>query len=355
MQKKSLFIAPLLTCAPLLHADYCAPFVPDPCCPPPDSCVNCAQLWPSRGPNWIVTPNAGPCVSNGADIFVTGEFIYWTTRQDHLGFALVTGKSKGSIAHPNWRFRPGFKVGLGMLFDHDGWDIYANYTWLRPHDIKKEVSASSSKVLLDLIWGVGPTPAGGFLERVRGKWDLNFNVLDLELGRNFFISRHLQLRPYFGLKGTWQEQEMHIAFLGSSPEGPFMNGSENHLDYWGVGILTGLDTAWHFTKSFSFIGEMALSALWEGFEAKRRDFILPTLPKAPFFKDCFHTIKPVVELFLGLRWEMWYCCDAYHMSLEAGWEEQWWAGQNQFIQALVETHLGDLSLQGFTFKARFDF
>ncbi len=366
MQKK--FLLPSFTLiTSLLHAECCD----DPCRPPVESCVDCAQLWPSKGPNWIVTPNAGPCVRDGADIFVTGEFLYWTVREDHLGFALRSGLSststgtattihRGTILHPNWKFSPGFKVGLGMLFDHDGWDIYANYTWLRPRDIEKEVTISSdegaSDLLIDYLWGVGVNFVGTAYHTAKTHWNLNFNVIDLELGRNFFVSRYLQMRPYFGLKGTWQEQENHLLFDASLSETRMIRMCENRMRNWGVGILAGLDTAWHFTKSFSFVAEVAASALWEGFEVHRRDVDIQLFPISfPFFKNNFHTIKPVLEFYLGLRWEMWYCCENYHLSLEAGWEEQHWSDQNQFAQFAVESRQGDLCLQGFTLKARFDF
>lgn len=271
MRKKILFSSFLLATS-LLQADCCE----NPCSAPAPSCVDCAQLWPTCGPNWLVTPNAGPCVRDGADIFVTGEFIYWTVREDHLGFVLAQSNSKGSLAHPDWKFSPGFKVGLGMLFDHDGWDIYANYTFLRPHDITKEVKSSSERVLIDNVWIFNIGAAQTIYQQAFTKWDLNFNVVDLELGRNFFISRYLQLRPYFGLKGTWQEQEARVAFHGTASNVPTTNVSENKIDMWGVGLLAGLDTAWHFSKSFSLVGEVAASALWEGFEVLRKDFNVET-------------------------------------------------------------------------------
>lgn len=131
----------------------------NPC--PVDPCAKCAQLWPSCGPEGVITPNAGPCVINGADLFITAEFLYWTIRQDHLAFAfstpeiidpLVIPEGKGSVFHPDWEFNPGFKVGLGILFDHDGWDLYANYTWIRSKNIRKNTSIKSGFVLRDFTW-----------------------------------------------------------------------------------------------------------------------------------------------------------------------------------------------------------
>lgn len=360
-----------ITCA--AHADMsystdpCP--TPQPCYPAADPCAPCAQLWPSKGPNWIVTPNAGPCVSDGADAFVTAEFIYWTAREDHLGYILSTGytpagststaTSAGSISHPDWKMRPGFKVGLGMLFDHDGWDLYANYTWLRFNNMRDLTQSVSNRLLVDALWQIdtGVSPFITACTSSSANWGLHFNVVDLELGRNFFVSRCLQLRPHFGFKGTWQKQTMVVNTSRVVPQSTLLY-STNKMDNWGIGLRTGLDSAWHFTKSFSLVGEAAITALWEQFEVSRSDFVqnlaANTYQVYFNFKNNLHTIKPIVEVYLGLRWESWFSCDAYHVSVEAGWEEQFWSDQNQFASA-EESKLGDLSLQGLTVKARFDF
>ena len=120
----------------------------DPCCPAPDPCAKCAQIWPTRGPDWIITPGAGPCVARGFDVYITVDFIYWTAREDHLGFAFKqtvdannSVVSRGNVSQPDWNFRPGFKVGLGFMYNHDGWDAGANYTWFRGRNTKKSVTS----------------------------------------------------------------------------------------------------------------------------------------------------------------------------------------------------------------------
>ena len=343
-------------------------------CPPADPCAPCAQLSPTGGPDWIITPNAGPCVECGVDLFITAEFIYWTAREDHLAFAaqgslqdnLVTPEvRKGKVAEPGWKFSPGFKVGLGFITDHDGWDLYANYTWLRPKTSKKKLHPVGDLVVQDAFNWIGTTTLAGTnngqtISKAEGKWALDFNVVDLELGRNFFISRYLKLRPHFGLKGTWQKQRMDTKFKSVNANGDkFVARNTDRLDYWGIGIRGGLDTSWHFNTCFSLFGELAISNLWERFEVERKSTtqnLETRLFSVPMYLcDNFHTIKPVIELFLGLRYEDWFCCDTYHMSIEAGWEEQWWSDQNQLIQYWVETRGGDLFLQGLTVKLRFDF
>lgn len=347
----------------------CEPYC-EPCRPAPDPCAKCAQIWPTCGPDWIITPNAGPCVANGFDANITLSFIYWTTREDNLGFACresiqqvgneVTITSKSHTKHPDWNFRPGFKMAVGYLYDHDGWDIEAEYTWLRVRNTKESVSADD----LNTQRIVGIWPLSIPLEnptRAEAFWQLDFNVIDVELGRNFFISRYLKLRPHFGLKGTWQDQHYQVDATGFTNDVPSLSRDRHCLDYWGVGIRAGLDTAWHFNRCFSLVGEIAFAGLWERFKAEEKVDEAPLVvgAAAPLtllnVENNIRTIKPVIEFYLGLRWETWFCCEHYHFSIEGAWEEQWWSNQNQFIDAFQEARLGDLSLHGFTLKARIDF
>ncbi|NGX38104.1 MAG: hypothetical protein K1000chlam2_01275 [Chlamydiae bacterium] len=373
MKQVMKYIIPsiLLTMTSGFAAEQNESCAPDPCCPPPcppkDPCAKCAQLWPTCGPDWIITPNAGPCVSNGADIFITTEFIYWTVRQDSLGFAfsnqqvtgaITNGTEKGSVFHPDWRLEPGFKVGIGMMFDCDGWDLYANYTWLRTRNTKESKIPKGNLTLTNLGWITSFGQLLTSVEKTSAEYEHDFNVIDLELGRNCFISQCLHLRPHFGFKGTWQEQRIDLTETGTAFS-QIVNAVGNYdNEYWGVGLRAGLDSAWHFTRSFSLVSEVAASVLWGQFDSEAKVF--DQNASTNLFnvtlnvEDTFHTLKPVLELYIGLRWEDWFCCDEYHYSLEAGWELQWWGGQSQFMGG-TETRWGDLGMQGLTVKLRFDF
>ncbi|NGX47125.1 MAG: hypothetical protein K1000chlam3_00494 [Chlamydiae bacterium] len=305
---------------------------PDPCCPPPcppkDPCAKCAQLWPTCGPDWIVTPNAGPCVSSGADLFLTAEFLYWTARQDGLEFAFTnnvtqsttsTHSEKGKIFHPDWRMEPGFKIGLGIFFDCDGWDLYANYTWLRTRNTDETALPKDLKILRPLIFSTEDIDH----IKITSDWKHDFSVIDLELGRNFFISQCLHLRPHFGLKGTWQKQKWDVVDTGiDSIQSTLITFADLDLDYWGIGIRTGLDSAWHFTPCFSLLGEVAIAALWERFDSETKifthDITAGSFVVELFIENAFHSIHSVLELYLGLRFENWFCCNEYHWSIEGG-------------------------------------
>lgn len=332
------------------------------CCPSADPCAKCAQIWPSRGPDWIITPGAGPCVSRGWDAFLTVDFIYWTSRVDNLGFALyepiengfsVTGS--GQVLHPDWKFSPGFKVGVGLLYDHDGWDLYVNYTWLRVCDTKESKTIEDFEARRLRPIGDQNAFAGLFdpIVHASGDWELAFNALDAELGRNFFISRYLKLRPHIGLKGTWQDQD----YVVRARDLLLTSEDKNSMHYWGIGIRGGLNSTWHFNQCFSLIGAISASGMWEKFNVKRRSGYTGPFESAAILHtdNDFSSLKPVLELFIGLRYESWICCDRYHYAFDGGWELQWWGMQNQFFNQTVESTRGDLNLNGFTLKARLDF
>lgn len=332
------------TCCPELIEDCCECDV----CPPTDE----------------ITPKAGPCVKCGYGIYLTADFTYWTAREDNLEFATVFPNGKIYAVDSNWN--PGFKVGLGYDLCFDGWDVYAEYTWYNSTVSKKFSLSDPSQEIIDIYWRIASianafsTP-GAFASE---NWHLGFNVVDLKLARNFYISRRIMCKPYLGLKGTWQTQKLKVIFEGLNVSGGSVEATStmfNRMKNWGIGILAGLETAWHVSREVSLIGNVAFTGLWEQFKLHRTDHVfVPSIgTNEDFFRlsETFHVVKPVVEWMLGARWEDWFFCDEYHLALEAGWEMQIWFAQNKFLRLFGTgiSNNGDLTLQGLTLKARFDF
>ena len=361
-----------------------------PKCPPAPQCgLPCdeeAYGMPGQCLNMAFLPAAGPRVACGVDLALSADFIYWTARQDGLGYAATNWAnaddllldaaaiSKGSVKHPDFDFSPGFKIDLALMLDHDGWDVFAEYTWLFTGDKDDKTSqADFATSRMGATWFtrdaivVGSDdsltqPDSPMLTSATTNWDLHFQEIDLNLGRNFFVSQYLSMRPHFGFKGTWQSQRYTNTYVTEDGTGVVTSSSiDQEMDYWGFGIRTGFNTSWYFTKSWSIYGNVALSALWSQFDVCRRDKVDADVSNDDAAvtmlntENDFHTIVPVLELGIGLRWEMWSCDDAYHFQVQAGWEEQVWMNMNQFYGIYEEGSHGNLNLQGFTLKFRFGF
>ncbi|MEI8300386.1 MAG: Lpg1974 family pore-forming outer membrane protein [Chlamydiota bacterium] len=333
-----------------------------------------------------ITPSAGTAVQGGLDVYVQADYILWHASEgglayvDHGGInafgSTATSNntlSKGQVLAPHFKTSSGFKVGLGLDFNYDGWDLGATYTWLHSH-ASSEYSAplnGTNKTLLGGAFLITGATTDLFLDvgSVSGSadWKLHFNNIDLELGRNFFVSPKLTLRPHFGLKGTWQTQRFNVAYnqvgtaftLVSQANATEAYTATNVQHYWGLGVRTGVDTSWMFTRNWSLFGDWAIAALWGQFKDTRVDVsnvanaagasVLANYT-ALNLKQRTHQLNGVMELQLGLRYDYWFSDDEYRFRMAAGWENQLWFSQNHFYGLD-----GDLSLQGFTLNFRLDF
>ncbi len=362
MKKFAFATIPLLCAAISLSADSCAPKKPKPTCPPPKPTPE----------ECCITPSANPMVTHWADPYITADFIWWRAQEDGLVYAFDgasttpgVSASKGRIHQPRFKYEPGFKVGFGLKFRHDGWDFYSNYTWLQTNsDQTKRTThkpASSSLISNYLIEGTVPAFVS-IANEAKANWSLHFNALDLELGRNFWISRWLTLRPQFGLKFSWIKQNYHVQYEDAST----VTGSgladanirlHNEQRQWGLGIRTGLDAAWYMWRKWCIYGEFDFTALWNSMHITRKD--TTSSPDTESFtslntKRRNHPVTAILELGLGLRFETTFHNDDYLFMLQAGWEDQIWFDHNElfFINSQAPSNL---TFEGLTIKAGFDF
>ncbi len=337
-------------------------------------------------PTNVITPPVGPAVSGCCDFFMTADFIYWRTTYDGMGYALsgiahpdpvisrpalTSFTGKGFIKFPDFDFQPGFKLGAGLKFAHDGWDLYANYTWLNPGTTKATAKETDEQGMLfstqaDFVIG-GPE-----ILRAKNHFRQSFNTLDLELGRNFFLSRFMSLRPYFGLKLSRIHQHQRTNYtptdLSSSDAGTTFTITtlieKRNIKFWGIGIRGGISPVWYFMKGFGLYGNLALSGMWSYYKTlvnSQYDATIATATTTSFQRGTVaqntigssHTITPVIELGLGLTYTF-TCCNDYAFTFSGGWEEQIWinfAG-NDFFGNFSN---GNMTLQGLTVKAGVEF
>jgi hypothetical protein len=336
-------------------------------------------------PSQVITYPQAPRVSGWANYFFTSDFIYWRATVDNYQFAasgvpttemgyLVSPTSLGRSPSPAFAFEPGFKLGAGLKFPHDGWDVYANYTWLYPAKVRASLSSSYGHLvgLADPYWG---TPT---LANAKDTFQQSFNIVDLELGRQFFLSKFLTLRPYFGLKTAliYLHQRNYLTVFNDASNGLVGNVSspivppnetitnliqKENVKSWGMGIRGGFAPVWYFMKNFGLYGNLAASLMWTYFQNHTKTSYLGTafdpVTGAPspiggvtgLFGKVFHTVTPVIELSLGLTYMTYFRENERALTLSAGWEEQVWIGFDGGFPA------GNLSLQGFTCKAGYEF
>jgi hypothetical protein len=340
-----------------------------------------------KGSNGMINPPANPKVKEGADIFITGEATFMKAHENGLEYAFESNNDAACPAldmfgkHPKHDFEWGFKVGLGYVFPHDGWDLYVNYTRFNGHSRTcHECPACSCFCAPELFYPTYLVPCETQpcpnVTDACGKWKLRLNRLDVELGREFFVSKWLTLRPFMGFSGVIITQHFNVQYEGGNyvPVG-FQYNHKMRDQFRGGGVRGGLNTQWDLMKDWSIYGNLALNVLYGVFHVNTNSFSenTTTLIETPLYKVSNHFLvcRPVLDLGIGLQWEHAFADDSFFMSLHAGWEHHYYWEQNQFLRffntggtgvdtcsgavAAYTENNGDLAIAGWVFGARFDF
>lgn len=332
-----------------------------------------ADITPTRTPqpSTIITPaeeGTPRAQPRQEGLYISLDFMMWQMRMDGLDYSF-TGfddtsllPQLGGVQYISNRWRPGFKVGVGTFLPKDSWRLSALYTWYQ----NNEGSNITNNTLYPL-WDIGNNFGDyditkGLITSAGAQLRFEYNTLDFALSKDSYLSDYLLYEPFLGFKAAWMTQDYTVnyahQFSQIFSEILTMN---NYQDFYGFGIRAGSNIQWSFDNMLSIVGNGAYSLLWSRYSVTRRDSstLVPTLlseelvnldTKASYFTNisCF-------EFEIGAKLEWWLYKNVYHFEILGMWEMQYWMNQNQLIQLSPEQVLGDLSLTGFTFRARLDF
>ena len=329
-----------------------------------------------RGASGMINPPARPQVKDGADLFIFGNLLYWNAHETGLPVAVRQKGATNNLSNAkvknisfDWDF--GFRVGAGYNAPHDGWDL--SLSWLRfITDGHKHVHADSNeRVFATRAHARDPFVASSSsFQKAHSDFRLRLNQLDLDLGREFFVSKWLTLRPHFGLRADWVRQKWNTEYKNTNHiNNPAPTETEaKYKDRWfGIGLEGGLDTQWGLGGGWSLFGNLTGAILYGfhhlNFEDKNKPSVSPdTNGVFADVKSTFRVSHPILDLMLGLRYDTMFDNDRFHFGIQGGWEHHVYFSQNQFpvftddfsIGTFVGNQ-GDLALQGWTLAARFDF
>jgi len=367
-----------------------------------------------RGSSGMINPPARPMVRDGADLFIEGAVFIWQANETGLEYAMkwndfgTTANTSGSgdIKHPHSHWDWGFKIGAGINMPHDGWDLFAQWTRFHPereHAVTSVPAFNASTppnavvypLFLPMNTGSDDGTVGGYNQFGPGfsaaaSWKLRLDLIDLELGREFYVSKWLTLRPHIGLRNAWVHQRLHIEYDGliDNQAAPvqipalYVNLKNN---FWGLGPRAGLNTQWNLTCGFSIFGEFAASLMlghFNIFESQSPAIntadgsaLTPATCCQPnnseVFRDEFRAMRAALDLAIGLRYQTTFSCDRYGLMLSLGWEHHYFFSQNQLYRLATTgaasnnpanryaftpvSNQGDLNTQGVTLTVEFDF
>lgn len=320
--------------------------------------------------NEITNPPGMPLSRNGWGFQVSADALLWQLQEDGLTYAVEgihTGIPIGAYSVKQ-KYNWGFRLGLDWTFSHDNWDIAANWTHLISNRHGKH-TAGPSNILIktqgyitDNSSDFAPEDIGFYPTIGNSKYHNRLEQLSLNLGREFFISRWITLRPFFGLRADWLHQRLRTSYSGLTefPPPPFPPTNVlitlQRNKWWGIGIESGLNTQWNFCGGFSLYGNVATAIEYGLQKLSLNESGIIVFP----FSNSYHICRPVLDLQLGLGWDYNFCEDRFHLGWKLGWENHVYFEQSHFLSYNIvnfsqNNSRGSLTYQGWALQACFDF
>ncbi|NGX37925.1 MAG: hypothetical protein K1000chlam2_01093 [Chlamydiae bacterium] len=399
MQKSLPILLSLASSAFAAQNQSCAPTQPT--CYSTGEC-NCQYC---LGPVKIL--GNAPCrpkTCNG-DWMITVAGFYWGAHQDGMEYAIdnhiANPGPSGSVTDqtiqqlnnlidadyktPDFKWDWGFKVGVGYNTTCDGWDFGVMWTWYRGKaDGQVETETDDNHTLIPL-WSAFASSLGNvdFTTDIQHHWKFKLSLIDIELGREFWTSKYLCVRPHIGLRIAYLDQNFEIQHKGGSwsehgAQGALNNEVDLDNDFKGVGVRTGFDTNWHFRCGWAVYGNLATSIVYGRFnidhdEENRQATAPHSKIKVLETKESFRASRAMVDLALGVQWSGMICACQYGLTIMFGWEQHLFFHQNQLWRVVrigdssdsippnnqgenvYHQRRGTLDTEGWTLRVKFEF
>ena len=299
--------------------------------------------------------------------------LYWQAQEGGLDYMIrndtgATFINCGSVERVEFDWDGGFRVGLGYCDPccPMGFNIYYTRFITRGCDCV----TTEFPVVLFPVWS-NPSTNIVTEQEARATVCLSLNMFDAQLSTVLSPNCCVNIMPVLGLRYARINQCFNINANGGQSFGPVAFVLDDDIDmqnnFWGIGPKAGINTTWGSWCGLSIFGAMDFALLYGKFDLMQKENVAfsDDVPATTFLNiECnrFRLTRANLGLILGLQW-LWQGCDGrYELCLSAGWEHQYFFGQNQLMRFSDDVNpgvsvavQGDLSIQGLTVAASFSF
>ena len=332
----------------------CSPSSPAACYP--DECRPSYCYGPAKS-----IANAPICPQTcNADATITVAGLYWNAHQDGIEHAVVNNVAlnsqtplseidnlnlltDASFLNPTSEWDFGFRLGISYCTPCDAWDVAATWTSFQSNAKSIKNNCDDTQTLMPLFATYQATDPGPlFADKIEAYWDLDINLVDIQVGRNFWSSKYLALRPFMGIRVAKLDQSYNVLNKGGSfsYQASSTRDAQNHEAelkniFKGVGLMAGLDSTWNIGCGLGLYGNMASSIVYGAFDVDHKEYLTPAAGSSSSKNEIAkitETIKAsraMLDLGFGLQWMGLVCECKYGIRLALGWEMHMFFHQNQ--------------------------
>lgn len=291
---------------------------------------------------------------------VNADFLWWKAVEDSLPVAIVVDTTvselgtaeSASVLNPNYKWDPGFRLGVAYRPCECDWDLYASWTHLNTK-AKRSFGPGSATETIIPQWG-SLTPFAANLADLSTSWTLNLNWADFELNRTFCVNSCFNFGIHGGLRAAWIDQKFRFTLTNNSTT-PTTNSLHSKSDFSSIGVVAGLDASWLVGCGFS-INTSAGGAILYGKQKSSfsESIVVLGVTDTVSGSSNYWISRAMTDLRLGLGWKgCAYGCTTLAVAID--WEHHILFNQNQFPRGSSSPSArprdGDLTIQGLTVSA----
>ncbi len=312
--------------------------------------------------------NGSPQLDGGYGWFLGVGADYTQARLTGTEFAYTSSNAaialpiNGTLQDIHYGWDWGLHVVGGYVFDHDGFDMSLSYNYLNTSSSGSANAGLGGSVVAsrgapDIVTGT-PTWVSDSGEG-KSSFSMTMNTLDLSVGRDYFVSQYLSLRPNFGLLSAWFDLEQDTSYTAGvlGINSVYVNDESN---FWGLGPDFGVDTNWFIGQGFSVFANGTTALLYGRFNVEHKENYSATTTATMNINGDIHKIAPMFGLALGIAYEMYLDNNKQHLALSLGYNVDYYFNLNQMIvdagtDYQVVRNNGNLGMQGVTFDLTWSF
>lgn len=307
-------------------------------------------------------------VRSSWDVFISGSYIYWYAKEKGLELA-VSNDNNGylKVIEMDFDYKSGFKVGISTNFEHDGWNAFVEYTRLHQKESKKKNAPTGGFLTpIHTFYATSEEPPNNNnTSYSKETWYLDYDMIDVEIGRPCYVGTNLTFKPHIGTRLGWIGQKLRPRYIFTHLEEPASNiesGSQLRSTSWLLGSRAGIDSNWMIGKYFRIFGNAAAALCYQCFKTSFKQESYDENNHLNInVKNKFGYLVPNVDLSLGIGVGTYFNNYNWHFDLSMGYDFIYFWNQNEMrsLEDLVLrnalTKPADLMLHGLTITVRLDF
>jgi hypothetical protein len=244
-----------------------------------------------------VDAHAGHCPG---EVFFDAEYLLLQPRRRAFDYAIVSptssGIPQGNIASLQWDTESGVRAGGGYRLPGDGWEIGAYYTYFHSN-ASQSATAPAGGVLFTTLTHPGSVEEAATATADSG---LNYQLLDVEVGRTFPIGESCSVRLFGGGRFAWINQSLNAVYNGIDANIAVVSSP---IDFDGAGLRLGGEGRWNVGWGFSLFARGSGSLLVGDFRTSLVETNDNGATTNVNVTDNFEKMVPVLEVGIGIGWQ----------------------------------------------------